>query len=450
MMRRLSVRARITLGSAMIAAVLLALALLVVRGQVGDILSEADGALAQGDLTPFRNDITASPTAEVDDPGTGVLVFVRAPDGEVEVNTLPHDVQQRVMNRSPANELFTMSDDEGRNFIVVGRIVSTSVGDWTLWSARSTSSSELALAGLERVLIVGGLVLLIGFALASWLLATVALRPVARMRRRADSLGSAMDGDLPVGTADDELTALARTLNDLLARVRASATREKQMVSDASHELRTPLSALKTQLELAHDDVGDAAALAAHLAGAEASVDRLAALATNLLELNRLEVEGLATRTAETAELVTELMGSIDRARMLGLAKSVQVGFDLSGVDEQRRYRIDPQSFGRIADNLLSNAVNAVASDGHVEALLRQAEHGLHLTVADDGPGMPPHYLPHAVERFSRPDTARTSAAGGSGLGLALVQAIVTAAEGTMELRNREPGFLVDVSLPNM
>lgn len=449
-MRRLSVRARITIGSVAIAALLLAVALFLVRGQVTSILSAADAALAQGDLLPFEKDIQANPTAEVDDPGTGVLVYARNPSGTVQVNTLPHDVLAFVSGRTPADEQFSTTDDEGRGFVVVGQVVQTAAGDWALWSARSTSSSELALEGLDRVLIIGGVVLLLGFGLASWLLATIALRPVIRMRRRADSLGTGMDGDLPVGPADDELAALARTLNDLLARVRASTIREKQMVSDASHELRTPLAALKTQLELAHDDDGDAAALAAHLAGAEASVARLSSLATNLLELSRLESAELAATGSLTAELVDELMGSVDRARMLGLAKDTEVAFDLLDLAEDRRYRLDPQAFGRVADNLLANAVAAVPPGGRVEATLAQDAASLTFVVSDTGPGMPEAFLHKAFERFSRPDSARNAMTGGSGLGLALVHAIVTAAGGRIELRNTDPGLRVAITLPNM
>ena len=449
-MRRLSVRARITIGSLIVAAVLVTVALLVVREQVGAILSNADVALAEGDLTPFENDIVADPVAEVDNPGTGVLVYVRNPADSVQVNTLPHDINGVIAGRAPASEQFAFTDDEGRDFIVVGREVTTTAGTWALWSARSTSSSELALAGLDRVLVIGGIVLLVGFGAASWLLATVALRPVARMRKRADALGTSLDGELPVGDAQDELAALATTLNQLLARVRAASVREKQMVSDAAHELRTPLASLTTQLELAHDDVDDAPALAEHLRGAESSVARLAALATNLLELNRLDAEGRAPSRATSGELTTELMGAVDRARMLALSRSIDVAFEVGGGDGGHDYRIDPTAFGRLVDNLLVNAINAVPDRGVVAVDLAENSTGLRLAVTDTGPGMPEEFIPKAFERFSRPDVARTGSAGGSGLGLALVHAIVVDAGGEVRLRNTDGGFEVEVVLPQM
>ena len=270
------------------------------------------------------------------------------------------------------------------------------------------------------------------------------------MRERAETLSAEpTDGDLPVGPARDELAALAMTLNDFLARVRDSTAREKRMVSDAAHELRTPLAALRTQLELARDDFGDAPALVLQVTAAEASVERLSSLATNLLELTRLEAHEIRGSSA-TGQLVDELMGSIDRARMLALATHADITFDLSGTDQELSYAVEPQSFGRLADNLLSNAISAVGEGGRVSALLSQGNGRLTLEVQDNGPGMPDSFVPRAFERFTRPDDSRATSTGGSGLGLALVHAIASAAGGSAELRNTHPGLAVTVHLPTV
>ncbi|NYF09077.1 signal transduction histidine kinase [Leifsonia sp. AK011] len=409
MLDRLSVRARITLGSLAVAAVLLVIALVIVRGQVAAILTSADVSLARGDLTSFESDIAANPDEPVDDPGTGVLVLVRDPRGVEQVNTLPHDIDEVVEHRPPTDTQFTFGDDERRTYVVVGRAIDSENGTWALWSARSTSSSEIALEGLDRVLVIGGIVLLLGFGAASWFIATAALRPVQQARDR-----------------------------------------EKQMVSDAAHELRTPLAALKTQLELAHDDFGNAEALASQVRAAETSVDRLGSLASNLLELTRLEGRPGAAPLSEVTTLVDEFTGSVDRARMLALANNVTVDFDVAAAPSAGRYRIDASAFGRVADNLFANAIAAVGRDGTVAATLAERGGSLVLAVADDGPGMPDEFLPHAFDRFTRADSSRTGATGGSGLGLALVRAIARDAGGDATARNTHPGLLVEVSFPKM
>jgi signal transduction histidine kinase len=446
-MNRLSIRTRITLGSIAVAALLLLVALFVVRGQVAIILSAADTTLAQSDLAPFQQDIRANPRESVDDPGTGVLAYVRDPSGTVQVNTLPHDVVSVVGHRPATDEQFTFTDDEDRTFLIVGKVVNTSAGTWALWSARSTSSSELALQGLDRVLLVGGLVLLAGFGVASWLLATVALRPVAAMRRQAEKMTA--DGQLPVPPTRDELSDLATTLNRFLAQVQASSVREKQMVSDAAHELRTPLAALRTQLELAHRDEGDAPTLARHLRAAETSVDRLSSLAANLLELSRLEAHD-SPAASDAASLIDEFASSVDRARTLAVSTGIAVDFTVSVEDEAALYAIDSQAFGRLADNLFSNALNAVPAEGAITSTLMQSDGDLTLIVADDGPGMPDDFMLVAFDRFTRPDASRTTTTGGSGLGLALVQALAHEAGGTAFLENTHPGLRVTVILPKM
>lgn len=451
MLARLSIRARITLGSVVIAAVLFVVALAVVRVQVEGILIRADTTLAREDLASFENDILTSPDESVDAPGQGVLVFVRSPAGEVQADTLPDDVREAVESRTPADEEFVLGDDEHRSFVVVGRLVTTAEGDWTLWAARNTAASGIALRGFDWVLALGGGILLIGFGIASWLLATAALRPVTRLRKEAELLGSdSSTGELPVGPARDEIAELATTLNQLISRVREGTEREKQMVSDAAHELRTPLAALKTQLELAHDSFGDASALAAEIGAAETSVERLSSLASNLLELSRLGSTAATIRSSSWSELEAELLGSIDRARMIGTAKNADITFSIEGAAEPARYAVDATSFGRLCDNLLANAIAAIADNGIVAANLTADPSGLRLDVADDGPGMPSAFLAHAFDRFSRPDDSRSSSTGGSGLGLALVRAIAESAGGTATLRNRERGLIVTITIPKM
>lgn len=407
--RPLSARWRITFGSIAVAAVLLFVALMVVRGQVATILTDADASLARSDLASFAADIRAHPDEELDDPGPGVLVFIRGADGSVEVDAMPHDVAELVESRPPGEEEFTVEDDDGRGFVVVGTTVTTSTGTWALWSARSTASSELALEGLDRVLVVGGLALLLGFGAASWIIATLALRPV-----------------------------------------QAATARERQMVSDAAHELRTPLAALRAQLELAHEDFGDAAALAEHVRGAETSVGRLSALTTNLLELSRLEASTGSDASSPASTLAEEFTAAIDRARVLATKDRTTVDFSLAVDDGESRYRVDRQSFGRVLDNLLSNALTAVGPGGAVVASLAQSAGALSLAVADDGPGMPEDFLRVAFERFTRPDSSRAASTGGSGLGLALVATVANEAGGSAVAENTRPGLTVTVTLPKM
>jgi two-component system OmpR family sensor kinase len=450
MRRSLSIRTRITLGSAAVALVVIGVAIVGIRINAESTLHSSDVTLATTDLASFQKDLAENGGVHVDAPGAGILVLVRNPQGEVQVSTLPDEVRRVVESKRPSHQTFSAAED-GSPYVVVSRTVTTSNGTWGLWAARSTASSRLVLAKLDAALIIGGLLALIAFTAASWLLATFALRPVTAMRRRAQNLsGTGENERLPVGTAEDELSALATTLNDFLDRVHDGTLRERRMVSDAAHELRTPLAALRTQLELAHDDFGDAHALELEIVGAEKSVTRLTALANGLLELSRLEGETGESGPATSSDLLDEAMGSVDRARMLALAKQVDVAFATNDLDDSASYPLEPSAFARLLDNLLSNAVNAVGESGSVELSLQDDGSALEISVRDDGPGVPESFLPKAFDRFSRPDESRTTARGGSGLGLALVRVIAESAGGTAQLSNQSAGAVAVVRIPKM
>ncbi len=105
---------------------------------------------------------------------------------------------------------------------------------------------------LFRELVLGGAIALLVATLAGYGLAAFALRPVEAMRRRAASIDASVPGGrLPIPPSRDELSRLAATLNDMLARLEAAFEHERRFVDDASHELRTPLALLRGELELA-------------------------------------------------------------------------------------------------------------------------------------------------------------------------------------------------------
>jgi len=306
-----------------------------------------------------------------------------------------------------------------------------------------------ALDRITQALITGALVIVLGFGIASWLLTGAALRPVTRMRKQAEALVAQRSTEpLPIGSATDELSALAKTLNLFISDVRQSVDRERQLVSDASHELRTPLAILMAQLELAHLSRGDATALEAQIVIAQQSVARLSGLATGLLELSQLD-SGAPDIQSGWTELAAELAASVDRARMLAVATRVTIDFDVVGEPTPSTYLIAVENFGRVVNNLTNNAIAAVQAGGSVRIALRHSASELLLTVVDSGPGMPESFLPVAFDRFSRPDAARAAHDGGSGLGLAIVRAIVQGARGSVTLSNAD-GFTVTVSLPTV
>ena len=212
--------------------------------------------------------------------------------------------------------------------------------------------------------------------------------------------------------------------------MRDTALREREMVSAASHELRTPLSVMTTQLELAHKHFGDAQALEGEIRSAERSLDRLSRLAGNLLELSRLDAAQSDAQSGNAAALESELMDAVDRGRLIAGVSGPEIELATKITDPHATYGLSVTAFSRILDNLLSNSLQATPQNGMVLLDLSQHEHSMVLAVGDTGHGIPEDFIPYAFERFTRPDEARTATSGGSGLGLALVDAIIRNAGG--------------------
>ena len=155
---------------------------------------------------------------------------------------------------------------------------------------------------LRTILLIGGPVALLLASLAGYAVSGTALRPVEAMRRRAAEISAAEpDQRLPLPEANDELRRLGETLNQMLGRLEAALERERTFVDDASHELRTPLAMHKTELELALRYAKTPEEMRAAIASAIVEVDRLSALAEDLLVLARSEQGKLALHLRRVA-----------------------------------------------------------------------------------------------------------------------------------------------------
>src|ERR1700712_1061063 len=329
LLRRLSIRVRLTIGAVVISAALFPGTAFAGRPQVESILESSSVMLLQSDAAPFQEAISDGRGASLDSPAQGQLIAVINAEGVVVDSTFPTELQPQLGELARAGTDTQTVQTGAADYLVISRTVDTDEGTWHVVTARNESASKLSVDNLTRALLIGLLILTALFGLGSWLLASAALRPVSAMRRTAHELqGSASTELLPVGPARDELSALAITLNGLITQLRASADREKQLVSDASHELRTPLAILQTQLELAHLSTGDADALLLEIESAERTVKRLSVLAASLLELTR--IEGMTgSESATVDELAAELVDSIDRARILAIGSGIVVDYDI-------------------------------------------------------------------------------------------------------------------------
>lgn len=284
-----------------------------------------------------------------------------------------------------------------------------------------------------------------------WLLARRALRPVDQMtttarRIEAEHLAQRLEG----AEADDELGRLARTLNEMLARLEAAFAQVRNFSSDASHELRTPLTVLKGEIEVALRNPREPGEYQRVLTSALEEVERMSRLVDDLLLLSRADAGALRWdhRPVELDHLVEEVAKQGD---ILGRGREVRVRINTL---EPLVVQGDGQRLKQLLLNLVDNAIKYSPPGGHVSlglttvkrdtsiATKTSSEAGAaggdfaEITVQDTGIGIPAEALPRIFERFYRADQARSREAGGAGLGLCIAKTIAAAHGGRIEVQS--------------
>ena len=291
---------------------------------------------------------------------------------------------------------------------------------------------------------------LAGLALSLILGIPLSARLVRRLRRlREAALELAQAGptaEVPEDRVHDEVGDLARTLAIMQHRLRQQEEARRAFVATASHELRTPLTSLDGMLELLHDDLNDdhpdledARALVER---AHAQSRRLGRLASDLLDLSRIDAQ--VELRSEPVEL-----GELSRA--------VLAEFEVGNEQHDIRSRLDdlggsvwalgdPGSIAQVLRILLDNAVRASPTGGEVRVALNR-QPTVRISVSDQGPGVHPDERESIFERFHRGrDTAGQA---GFGLGLAIGRELAERMGGDLVLDDDAgPGATFTLRLP--
>lgn len=290
----------------------------------------------------------------------------------------------------------------------------------------------LALTGLGA--------LILGVVLAARLARWVS-RPLSGLGAAAARLG---DGDLDVraetGHGPAEVRALAATFNRMAERTQTLVHSHRAWVADVSHQLRTPLTALRLRLDvLAAESAGETAT---ELAGALEEIARLSRLVDGLLAVARAQGRVPRREVVDVGAVAAERVAAwepVARERRIELV--ARAAPDAAGPGPMAR--LGPGDLEQMLDNVLANALEAVADEGRVEVRTARADGLVSLRVVDNGPGMPQQAKQAAFRRFENQD------ARGFGLGLAIVHRLVTANGGAVRLVETPGGGLtVELDLP--
>ena len=311
---------------------------------------------------------------------------------------------------------------------------------WVAVASVSLEALDSTLSHVTRELLIAGAALVAAAGLGAYGLARASLSPVERLRREVAALSERdMTPGVRVPRTRDEIAALATTMNQLLSRLQRALARQRALVADASHELRTPFAVLRGELELASRPGRSRQELAAAVEQASEETARLARITEQLLFLARSDEDRIPPRREPTnirLLLTRSAEHAASRASTAGVSCQVQAPADLTA-------DVDPDRIGEAIDNLVDNALRFAPPGTPIVISARTAGPDLAIEVSDSGPGFPAQFLPHAFERFARPDSGRARSDGGAGLGLAIVSAIAHAHGGRATARNQPHGGAV-------
>jgi two-component system, OmpR family, sensor histidine kinase BaeS len=281
--------------------------------------------------------------------------------------------------------------------------------------------------------------LVIGLVVAV-LVARFAARPLERIATVATAVASGnLEARVPLTVqqqrSDDEMSRLAVHFNAMASSLQHLETERRETTAAIAHELRTPLMILQARLEGVRDSV-------IPLTQREAmqllsQVQTLTRLVEDLRTLSLNDAGKLDLRLQPVDLLdVLSLSGAAFSHRAEGRGITLELTTDLADLP----VRGDPDRLSQVFGNLLENALRHTPERGRIVLNATREGQSVRVTVRDSGSGIPASALPHLFERFYRADTSRSRDSGGSGLGLAVVRAILEAHGGSITAENLETG----------
>jgi signal transduction histidine kinase len=269
-----------------------------------------------------------------------------------------------------------------------------------------------------------------------WLGIGLALAPVEAIRRRVDAIAAEdLTQRVPVTGGDDEIARMARTVNEMLARLESASRFQQEFVSNASHELRSPLTTLLATTERATTDPTNANwPEVADVVMREGR--RLDGIIGDLFWLARHDENHIDVESVEV-DFDDLLYEEASRVRSMS-----ELSVDTSAVAPTRVLG-DPTMFKRMIRNLVDNAMRYAQSELRFDSHYDRDD--AVIVVSDDGEGIDVARSGRFFERFTRADSARSRQSGGTGLGLAIVTEIALRHGGSARFVEVESGSRIEV-----
>ena len=398
---------------------------------------------------PGDPNITFCVTAKSPPSGSNGLPFTnRNNNAPATIDTSAADLiilDSSVADLCRINPVTDPGSDMRINLVMRVVIVNTADNRYTLITAYDTTNERKMLKRmLDNTIYVTAFLILISF-IGSFLIGYTIIHSISRISRTARRI---VDGDfaerVPIRANDtDEMNQLADDLNHMLDRIEALITSQRQVTNNIAHDLRSPLNRMRNRMEVALlDRNSEAGALREVIADSVEDAENLLKTFNALLNIAQVESrakddfkhESLSAICDDLAELYDVMTEEGEHS----FAAHIERGLDIMG---------NRQLIAQAITNLLDNAVKYTPSGGHITLTAEQRGENIHVSVGDNGHGIPPDKRDDVLKRFVRLDSARSTP--GNGLGLSLVSAIVALHNGSLQLHDNKPGLRIEITLPS-
>ncbi|MEO6772353.1 MAG: ATP-binding protein [Kofleriaceae bacterium] len=305
--------------------------------------------------------------------------------------------------------------------------------------ARTTAAVD---AATDHITLVVSGVGLMGLVVCTLIVLLVVRRALAPMRELAGAIAAIRATDLTIRLAPQttavELTPVADRLDELLARLGAAFSRERDLTAEVAHELRTPLAGLRATIELALDRERPAERYRSALEQSLAITRDTERLVESLLSLARLDA-GQTSMQVMPIDIDQLVRDGLDKVHARVTERGLTVVTELRAVTSTT----DRDKLRVVIANLLDNATTYADTGGELRVTLSDVE----LCVSNTGCTLTPDQVGHVFERFWRAEASR-SPDGHSGIGMALTEKLVELLGGTIAVEVKAGRFVATVRLP--
>lgn len=418
----------------------------ILRSSIGDDMTAFRNAFARAGPDGLRSEVEEHSESAADDR----FFLLLGPNGERLSGNIPAELweagwsdrklEDDILDDNSDLKIAASRNSDGEVLLVS---YGETLGPYKVLAARNShvldETQEIILAALLWGCLATTLLALIGGYIVS-------LGPTRRVDEIAATtsqiVGGRLDLRLPVSSRRDELDRLASDINGMLSRIEVLMESLKQVSTDIAHDLRTPLARLRQRLETVRRRPRAKEDYETAIDGAMEETDAIIETFNALLRIAQIEAGARrakfeAVDLSRLAAKVYDFYVDVAADEGHALRSEIVSGIAVDG---------DEDLLTQVMANLIENAIKHAPAPGRIDLVLRAGSLAPILEVGDDGPGVPEDERDKIFRRLYRLDRSRTTP--GSGLGLALVAAIVDLHRARIEALDNHPGLLMRIAFP--